>query len=250
MLILGFEFDSKMNDYKVVKIFYPGSGKVPFVELYSINKGAWLIIDSFSIVDVKIVECVWSRCFFTWKCALAYFQYCVLIFDVEEENFKKIRLPPELSILHLHDYLTIFVINGCLSVIHYACDRERATHTVFNIWMKREPELWNKMYKVNYFQTVFDSVSLASSTSDEIFEFPLCGQFVPLGLVEYDREEITKLRIQSRAYHLFFNEYTPSLVLFNRENGPIWCPISKRSAKHFTHFLLCIMRYMCFILLT
>lgn len=58
MLILGFEFDSKMNDYKVVKFFYPGSGKVPFVELYSINKGAWLIIDSFSIVDVKIVECV------------------------------------------------------------------------------------------------------------------------------------------------------------------------------------------------
>lgn len=169
MLILGFEFDSKMNDYKVVKIFYPGSGKVPFVELYSINKGAWLIIDSFSIVDVKIVECVWSRCFFTWKCALAYFQYCVLIFDVEEENFKKIRLPPELSILHLHDYLTIFVINGCLSVIHYEYLHERETTTVFNIWKKREHELWNKIYAVNLQTRVDQRVLLALRTRDGIF---------------------------------------------------------------------------------
>uniref|UniRef100_K7MD22 F-box domain-containing protein n=1 Tax=Glycine max TaxID=3847 RepID=K7MD22_SOYBN len=243
MFFVGFGFDSKTNDYKVVRICYLKyyeNNDPPLVELYSLNEGASRIIETSSI-DVRIESRLLSQCFlhgnvhwiaFENHMRELHFQYCVLIFNVEEENFKKIRLPIELSTLRSHDDLTISVINGCLSVIHYACDRERATHTVFNIWMKREPELWNKMYKVNYFQTVFDSVSLASSTSDEIFEFPLCGQFVPLGLVEYDREEITKLRIQSRAYHLFFNEYTPSLVLFNRENGPIWCPISKRCLFH------------------
>ncbi|KAK2969217.1 hypothetical protein RJ640_020367 [Escallonia rubra] len=45
-VVLGFGFDSRTSDYKVVRIFYDfnlyfSGGKVPDVEVYSINTGVW-----------------------------------------------------------------------------------------------------------------------------------------------------------------------------------------------------------------
>ncbi|KAK7313691.1 hypothetical protein VNO77_38884 [Canavalia gladiata] len=229
LFFLGLGFDSKKKDFKMVRVCYrrgqDARGVVPpLVELYSLNEGAWRIIDA-SSVDVRIVEHVRKQCFLhgnvhwlAYEGTQAPFQNCVLMFNVEEENFKKLKLPPELSSLYSFE-LTISLINGCLSLVDYV---HEVTTGVCNIWMQRESESWNKMYSINLqsrIQKVF-----VSRTSDEIFAVPY-GQ--SLHVFDSKTQKMTNLGIQGIARSFSISEYTQSLVLLDRENDAI-CPINKR----------------------
>ncbi|XP_061372345.1 F-box/kelch-repeat protein At3g06240-like [Gastrolobium bilobum] len=102
---LGFGFDSKKNDFKVVRIFsyLEGLLLLPKVELYSLNEGAWRVIDydaSHGLLRQDILDT--TPCFFNGNVHwISYDKYGIydylLIFNMVEEKFKRMELPDEVN---------------------------------------------------------------------------------------------------------------------------------------------------------
>ncbi|KAI8534302.1 hypothetical protein RHMOL_Rhmol10G0079700 [Rhododendron molle] len=110
MFSLGFGFDPKTNDHKVVRIVYlEGSGRVkgwvvpPKVEVYALSTGVWKTIKG-SKIGYHMVEVFWSRAFA--NCGVHWTAYSggkstgycnvVLVFDMGSEVFREVKLPEKL----------------------------------------------------------------------------------------------------------------------------------------------------------
>ncbi|KAK3031225.1 hypothetical protein RJ639_036880 [Escallonia herrerae] len=97
-VVLGFGFDSRTNDYKVVRVFYDfnlyfSGGKVPDVEVYSINTGVWRKIGGGWIdfpdeqsLNVFVNGAVHGRCSKRRP-------ERIMSFHFQEERFGEIMLP-------------------------------------------------------------------------------------------------------------------------------------------------------------
>ncbi|KAI8534295.1 hypothetical protein RHMOL_Rhmol10G0079200 [Rhododendron molle] len=111
MFSLGFGFDPKTNDHKVVRIVYlEGSGRVkgwvvpPKVEVYALSTGVWKTIKG-SKIGYHMVEVFWSRAFA--NCGVHWTAYSggkstgycnvVLVFDMGSEVFREVKLPEKLE---------------------------------------------------------------------------------------------------------------------------------------------------------
>ncbi|XVF52500.1 hypothetical protein PTKIN_Ptkin05aG0023100 [Pterospermum kingtungense] len=100
---LGFGFDAKKHDYKVVRLAYVRSGDhrshllPPKVEVFSVAEKGWRMVSGKGI-ECYFVEDTWSQCFLNGRVHwIAYekkiggVKNWVLLFDMEDEKFRKMR---------------------------------------------------------------------------------------------------------------------------------------------------------------
>ncbi|OMO93619.1 hypothetical protein COLO4_16775 [Corchorus olitorius] len=110
---LGFGFDAKSNDYKVVKLVYPVGegtfkepfhckGKPPKVEVFSVKEKRWRMVCG-KVVKCSFTEIGWTQCFLngrvhwiTYEKKRSTIETSVLLFDMEDEKFMKMKLPESL----------------------------------------------------------------------------------------------------------------------------------------------------------
>ncbi|XP_048134315.1 F-box/kelch-repeat protein At3g23880-like [Rhodamnia argentea] len=154
ILRLGFGFDARSNDYKIVRLrHYPGRVRKEelVAQIYSLSTDSWRILE-YEGTDV------WARgppaVFFNgslhWFLLkfndLHYVYSSILSFDVAHEVFDEMALPEELCCMNL--VLSVAVVNGLLAVL-ISCKEEVRYGESCSVWVMREygvPESWTKLY--------------------------------------------------------------------------------------------------------
>ncbi|KAA0057362.1 hypothetical protein IC582_010111 [Cucumis melo] len=156
---LGFGFDSRANDHKVVRLLYfevkaPFSYKrSPKVELYEVGTGSWRAINN-KAPRCEIVKSGWTQAFFHgavhW---IAYreidrgYRCFILRFDIVKECFSTIDLPDCLANSSPYD-LKVAVLGGALSII--LCGWYCFETYMSSVWVLRKydiPESWTKLIR-------------------------------------------------------------------------------------------------------
>ncbi|KAE9617149.1 putative F-box domain-containing protein [Lupinus albus] len=211
---LGFGFDSYNTDFKLIRIFNR-------VELYSLNQGFWRCIHC---PYRKLQELQFSntQCFLHgnvhWVVSHSYVTNSfVLIFNMEQEKFKKMSFPPNLVLDALCTLqLKVTVIEGYLSVLD-CC----------GIWMMREygvAESWTKMFNLDLERGCISKVFGFRSSAIVLMLLHKKGE-ISLHSFDTKTQEIKDLRIKGEI--IAACEDIGSLVLLDR----ISCPVSKSQDK-------------------
>ncbi|KAH9608558.1 hypothetical protein KSS87_014495 [Heliosperma pusillum] len=152
--MLGFGYDSKTGDHKVVRLVYIRDANYldttpPKVELYSIQERRWRWVSAGYLVDICVCDIKWSQCFLNgnihwvaWERdakTKVFERNWLLLFDVEGERFKKMKLPER---LHKVNTLNLGVCDhdGKLSVIYSQLNGGFTGKEMdrCEIWVKRE----------------------------------------------------------------------------------------------------------------
>ncbi|KAM3395668.1 F-box/kelch-repeat protein [Capsicum galapagoense] len=230
MFCLGFGFDERNSDFKVVRIAYLqneyGAYTVlpPEVELYSSSTGLWKDVDPKGI-RCKIIEYLYSSVYVN---GVIHWVSCVknegggflnglLGFDLGDEKFREMCLPQSLVRVSPMD-LSVRLCGDRISVIWYekgrdvgeACDR-------CGVWvMDRygEVESWNKKFVVVLEGGISHAVGFGRNGEFMVEKF--VGD-----LLSYDSEskEFKDLGIHGGKDSFFVSEYSESLVLLDGSGG-------------------------------
>ncbi|KAM7497692.1 hypothetical protein LguiA_022106 [Lonicera macranthoides] len=156
MYVLGFGFDCKANDYKIVRLCYENAGDSnklpPLVEVYSVKTGAWRGITAPAPV-CHITGYFLVQGFVNGAAHwVAYPQFCgqmrslILSFDMCNEVFREIMLPKCLAV-ESPWYMGAVTIQDSLSVVEY--DR---SFSMLSVWVMKEygvVESWTKRYNID-----------------------------------------------------------------------------------------------------
>ncbi|KAL3721391.1 hypothetical protein ACJRO7_033822 [Eucalyptus globulus] len=149
-IVLGFGFDARSNDYKIVRILHHPYGHHPrFGEIYSLNTDSWRSLDC----EVPAFCRYSSVVFFNGN--LHWFAFkrrdvsenrngCIVLFDVAGEVFDEMALPEEIQ-RGSEVYLAVF--NDLLAVLNSVLAPER--YSICSVWVMREygvPKSWTKLY--------------------------------------------------------------------------------------------------------
>ncbi|XP_027153035.1 F-box/kelch-repeat protein At3g23880-like [Coffea eugenioides] len=160
MFVLGFGFDVKNNDFKVVRIAYVqgsnGYNLPPKVEIFALSVGNWREID----VDVPenwVVEYFWTQAFVRGKVHWTAYRMnmerengkenLIMLFDLSTEVFEELLLPDALVDESPVDLCTL-ACKDSVAVLHY--DR-RVWSGSCSIWLMQEYgnfKSWSNMYNV------------------------------------------------------------------------------------------------------
>ena len=156
MYALGFGFDCKANDYKIVRLSYKNEGDSymlpPLVEVYSVKTGAWRGISAPAPM-CHITGFFWQQGFINGAAHwVAYPPNCrqlcslILSFDMCDEVFREIMLPKCLAGKSPW-YMGVVVIQDSLSVVEY--DK---SFNMLSVWVMKEygvVESWTKRYNID-----------------------------------------------------------------------------------------------------
>ncbi|KNA23078.1 hypothetical protein SOVF_027830 [Spinacia oleracea] len=232
----GFGYDSRKATHKVVRVSYMRvKDKVmdvtpPLVELYSVNEGKWRNISADGVVDICICDYWWSQCFLNraihwvaWERDATTFAFCrnlFLIFDVEEEKFKRMKFPDAIA---KECTLDLSVTEYCskLSVFHSVLKGGAAGNEMkrCEIWVKGEYSVgnsWSKMVSIEINSSASFGWVQCLRKNGDVLGFTKKGD-----LVSYDplMKEIKRMGIRGCWRSWFTCSYTESLTLLDRKNG-------------------------------
>ncbi|KAE8021693.1 hypothetical protein FH972_007563 [Carpinus fangiana] len=208
---IGFGFDSKTNDYKVVRILHYKSQYE--VAVYSLSADSWRVIDSSPNPSCSIhssrypsyvngVDHWWV--FDTGKG----YRLFLLSFDMSNEVFKKVLLPPiEASLIE--DFA---VINDSLALI-LRCEDE--LYYSFDIWVLNESVVertWAKLLTIGRIPPcLWTLIQLREDGSVVLSDSNMEG----LKLYDPRTQEVRDLRINGTVYCSELVSYTESIVFLN-----------------------------------
>ncbi|OMP10163.1 hypothetical protein COLO4_04758 [Corchorus olitorius] len=234
--ILGFGFDAKKNDYKVVRLLYPQSeeGNPPKVEVFSVMEKKWRMISGEGI-KFCFVEPGWTQCFLNGRVHwIAYEKNTrgggrnwVLLFDMEDEKFRKMKLPQPVDTTNPMNVF-ISVTRGVLTVCSYyslSLDIE-ADDRYCDIWEKTQ---------TGWVVGLTGNDELLIATDDHGGSAFLSRFEVRSGnLVLYDpKSRKTNLVVQPQGVidAFFAGEYIESLVFLDKESGATSYEVAKIEEK-------------------
>ncbi|KAM7473291.1 hypothetical protein LguiB_020534 [Lonicera macranthoides] len=154
--VLGFGFDCKANDYKIVQLSYKNIHSLPpSVEVFSVKTGAWRGISSPAPL-YHIGGDLWRQRFFNGAAHwVACTQNCgqdhslILSFDMCDEVFREIKLPECLA-GESPWCMGMVVIQDSFSVVEN--DKSRQFLHVLSVWVMKDygvVESWTKQYKID-----------------------------------------------------------------------------------------------------
>ncbi|KAM7473165.1 hypothetical protein LguiB_020408 [Lonicera macranthoides] len=154
--VLGFGFDCKANDYKIVQLSYKNIHSLPpSVEVFSVKTGAWRGISTPAPL-CHIGGDLWRQRFFNgaahWvACTLNCGQEhsLILSFDMCDEVFREIKLPECLA-GESPWCMGMVVIQDSFSVVEN--DKSRQFLHVLSVWVMKDygvVESWTKQYKID-----------------------------------------------------------------------------------------------------
>lgn len=226
MSVFGFGFDCKNKDYKVVRIAIHGSKNVPpRTEVFELSTGAWRVIDA--VVPPYEMHHCWLQANLNgsvhWLAfnpsQIGGFRSLIVAFDVSNEVFREIMLPPSVASEHLLN-LSITVCGNLLALCHYYKVTDRRACTV---WVMKEygVETWLEMFTIDLEQGVLLALSfrrngevlLATGEGELVSYIPKKQQVTHLGI----HGSSQPLRLYTGLFYL--DTYVQSLVFLDRENG-------------------------------
>ncbi|XP_057506721.1 F-box protein At3g07870-like [Actinidia eriantha] len=227
MSVLGFGFDSRKNDYKVVRIAGDGSKIVPpRVEVYELGSGAWRVIDA--IVPPYEMHHCWLQANLNgivhWlafnPCQMGGFQSLIVAFDVSDEVFREIMLPPSLGSENLLN-LSLTVYGDSLALCHYSQGTQH--RRACSIWVMKEYGVatWFEIFTIELQQGV--GLVLRFLKNGEVVLATGEGE-----LVSYNpkKQQVKSLGIFGSSHPLilhtgsfYVDTYVESLVLLDRVSG-------------------------------
>lgn len=218
MFILGFGYDVKSKDFKVVRVAYVqgdhGYNLPPIVEIFSLKTGNWREMSTDHLPQSFVIEHFWSQAFVHGKVHwVAYKQRAVstnenliMAFDLGSEVFEEIPLPNPL-INESPVNINSVVYEEKLAVIHY---NGRVGTDKCSIWVMEEygsRKSWIKMFNLEFefLGMVFGftkggSLMLTLRGGEMVFYNP-------------KTEETSSLGTFAAKYSVFADAYTESLAL-------------------------------------
>ncbi|OMO85288.1 hypothetical protein COLO4_21674 [Corchorus olitorius] len=210
MFALGFGFDAKRNDYKVVKLVYPqrqiGKGKPPKVEVFSVKEKGWRMVCG-KVVKCTFTETGWTQCFLngrvhwiTSEKKTSTVESLVLLFDMEDEKFMKMKLPEALVEVNPRQ-LSISVNGGMLTVFHYySSEPNSISNRCCDIWERTQygdVKSWTKLYTIDVL-----------GTAGRVF-----------GLTETGRQTTRVVQPKAAIDAFYAGDFIESLVFLNKKSG-------------------------------
>ncbi|GMY19079.1 F-box/kelch-repeat protein At3g06240-like isoform X1 [Fagus crenata] len=227
---IGFGFDSKTNDYKVVRVVTlvdnPDSRKDrPVVEVHSLSTGEWRMVTALPPIctllgctQVGFVDGALHWLAFRRNDDDHKFHHFVLVFDLVDEVFREILLP------ELPGYETTYKLEGSVSVYgnSLALFQKEYNNGQQNIWVMKEygvASSWTKVLTIpNQDLGVDIPMPLGFRRNGEVILKMDDGQLVSVDLGNDKRND---LGISSYGY-TFVDLYVESLVLLDKAtNGAV-----------------------------
>ncbi|XP_052182638.1 F-box protein CPR1-like isoform X2 [Diospyros lotus] len=223
--VFGFGFDSKSNDYKVVRIVYlqgrNGLSKVPpEVELYELHTGTWrgitAVVPPFEMRNYSCQANMINGAVH-W---IAYsptknggFPNLIVAFDLSDEVFKEMRFPNTLA-NKCPLKMSIAACGELLSVFHYYLS---SSNGYCSLWVMEKYGMdnsWTKLFNIELWQGVHEV--LGSRKNGELLVITSDQK-----LVSYDPdvEQVKDLGIRRIPTSLHVNTCIESLNLLDRAYG-------------------------------
>ncbi|KAG7022573.1 F-box protein CPR30, partial [Cucurbita argyrosperma subsp. argyrosperma] len=222
---LGFGFDSRASDFKLVRLVYiEGESPLydyelpPKVELYQLSTRSWRqIIDPAPCYE--ILKSQWTQIFMNeavhW---IAFtrnrrgFRCVILRFHMDSESFSTIALPHSL-VNEFPQNLKVAVLGGSLSVLQCGW-YPFGNRYVSSVWMLRKydvPESWTKILSVDPSQGL--GMALGCRENGEMLMTSRNGE-----LVSYkpDNQIVKGLGIRGAHDSFFLDTFVESLALLNQ----------------------------------
>lgn len=226
MISLGFGFDPKTNDHKIIRIKYPeeaGGGKVwaatTKVEVYALSTGLWNTVKGAKI-GYHMVDIFWSSVYanggvhWTAYSGGKSIGYCniILVFDVGSEVFREVKLPEKLVGECPLD-LAVVAYRDSISVVQYD-NRGLYTCKGFTVWVMKQygvEESWSKLLTGSLNGGV--STVLGFRSSGEVVVGKWDGK-----LVSCQPGRIKKMGIRGGKDSFYLGSYAESLILLDGGN--------------------------------
>ncbi|XP_058189818.1 F-box protein At3g07870-like [Rhododendron vialii] len=229
---LGFGFDSRSNDYKVVRVVILCGGtrseEVPLVEVYSLNLGSWKVSsgagDSFppgcgleypghpsAFLEGALHFVAHHRR--NWGARL------ICSFDLGREVFKTMSLPNGLATTEMRT----IVFMGSLSLLcHDGYDR---ANKFCSIWIMKEygvVDSWYKYANIDLTGGIIRVVGIRKN-GHILLEGKTPRHWKHWELSSYDplNKEIKMLGILGVGIHFHVDTYEENLILLNKINDPV-----------------------------
>lgn len=223
---LGFGFDSRADDYKLVRLLY-FEDKTPFnykrspkVELYEVRTGSWRGIEN-KAPRCEIVKSEWTQAFVNgavhW---VAYretgrgYRCFILRFEMVEECFSIIALPECLVSSSPCD-LKVAVLGGALSIL--LCGWYCFETYVSSVWVLQKydmPLSWTKLVSFEPSQEL--GMVLGLRENGEILMESKSGEVV---LYNPENQLMKGLGIYGAEGSFYLDTYVESLALLNGGKG-------------------------------
>ncbi|KAI3435465.1 uncharacterized protein J3R85_006074 [Psidium guajava] len=205
-IVLGFGFDARSNDYKIVRILYLSdskyrfvSGIKPRVEIYSLGADSWRSLECEVPAFCGYRPAVFLNGNLHWSA----FEFddlrdegghrLIVSFDIAGEVFDEMALPEEI----FHDYLdgsfaSVAALNDLLAVVGVVHPEPQS---ICSVWVMREygmPESWTKLYTFEGCGLVITAVDGFTRNGELLLEIedverlswnPITGQYTNLPLL-------------------------------------------------------------------
>jgi F-box interacting protein len=209
---LGFGYDAKTKDYKVVRMVYfwevHGPDYPQLIQVYSLNSNAWKKIDT-------VLEAM------PWSCSEMYLNgtyhwlacKSILAFDMSHEVFRWMALPDLGNLRDVRTKKSFNVLDSCIAVIVHVVD---GVEKSFDIWVMCEygvEESWTKQFKIGPISGV--DRPLGFGNNDNLLLVDHKGKVVSC---DSNTHEIKNLNIRGVPLSLQVINYVPSLVSVQRKN--------------------------------
>ncbi|XP_022158895.1 F-box protein CPR30-like [Momordica charantia] len=224
---LGFGFDSRANDFKLVRLVYLEGESMydydlpPKVELYQLSTGSWRQI-SHPAPRYEILKSQWTQIFMNeavhW---IAFtrshrgFRCIILRFHMDGEFFSTIPLP-DCLVNEFPQNLKVAVLGGELSVLQCGW-YPFGNRYVSSVWMLRKydvHESWTRILSVDPSQGL--GMALGCRENGEMLMTSRNGE-----LVSYkpENQTVKGLGIRGAADSFFLDIFVESLALINEGKG-------------------------------
>nr|POE85753.1 f-box/kelch-repeat protein [Quercus suber] len=228
---LAFGFDSRTNDYKVVRIAYRSNtryegAKPPLVEVYSVSEGSWRVTSAGDSYPPKITIRNWHPEAASLNGAVYFVandwgntSSKVLSFNLGDEVFRMISLPNGKSGLYAHIFTSVF--KGLLSLICYE-QWHMDEHYSCSIWVMKEygvVDSWTKQFTIDLNMGYWKVLGFWKN------DHVLVQKIQPHGLMvfSYDPEsqQVKNLGFCKSAGFPYADNYVENLVLLDKPNDVV-----------------------------
>ncbi|KAF5732926.1 F-box and associated interaction domains-containing protein putative isoform 1 [Tripterygium wilfordii] len=220
---VGFGFDTKNNDYKVIAFACSSDGArmVYRAELYSLTSESWRDIPTSVLPTEEFSFCfdpyyIHGVCYWLITCKNGDW---IMSFDMADEVFEIMQLPDFGVCLRTH-FIKFAILDASILAVVYPWHNNPVR--CFDIWVMNEPgvkESWVKRARIAPISGVKDPIGFWKSGE-------LCFKDSGNQLVLYDSstQQVKNLLLHGAKYRTQVVNYTESLVQINgrREDA---CPI-------------------------
>ncbi|KAL0001177.1 hypothetical protein SO802_014958 [Lithocarpus litseifolius] len=219
---IGFGFDSKTNDYKVVRIVSASeseSSKVPKVEVYSLATAQWRVVTAVPPTGTAFADKCDPHAFVNGAlhCVASKNNFdneilnFILVFDLGDEVFREIAMPKPLDNPENVVGVSVSAYRNSLALIQWG-----VSICCVDIWVMKwyaVASSWTKMFSTLADQGGFLPRPIGFKNGEVLLEMHK-GQFVSRDL---ETQQIKDHRTIGDKF-TFVDSYVESLVLLNKPN--------------------------------